>query len=104
MLQLGTTCPPLSQDNWGDTCTVGNWEGETSLEECLSSPCELQLDGGAAPLKNLDAERLEAPQMVVTPDGEWHDEDFHKSDWLTVYKELLLRHEDMTLVKVLCHH
>ena len=91
---------PNSQWDW---CLIGDWEWDIPLVGCLSCPCDLQLNGGAAPMKNLDVEKLQVPDAVVTPDGEWHEDFYHPSHWLNTFKQLLRTHEEATLVGVLCH-
>jgi hypothetical protein len=91
------------KSRWDSYFLSGEWEGKLLLAECLLRPCKLKLNGGAAPLNNLDVERLEMPRAIVTPDGRWHDECNYPSDWPTKYKEILRSHEDTILVCVLCH-
>lgn len=58
-----------------------------------------------APLNELDVNKLELPDSIVTPDGEWHDQPWSRETdstdlekWRQILKELYNKHTTGILV------
>jgi hypothetical protein len=94
-----------------DWWVVGEGFSEGILTPAIKEPCGISLmNNEMVPVKCLDFDKLEMPFAVVTPDGQWHDEDQRITkeggedvSWDAKVRTVLAQHEDCILVAVNFH-
>jgi hypothetical protein len=88
--------------------------GIDTFHKAAKDPSKVSSGQAIVPVKDVDLERLEAPDSIVTLSGEWHDAvvyenaesgivEKEKEDWKDQVKGVLEEHMDETLVEVLYH-
>jgi hypothetical protein len=92
---------------------VDRWRGFTAgiLKPAIRENSITPAHEDMVPVKDLELEKVEVPDSVITPDGVWHEDAdrFETSteegglQWVATAKDLLAKHEDCIVVAVNCH-
>ena len=88
-----------------------DWEDEPAIDDNI--PDDYDEEEAMAALSDLNIERLELPDVIVTPSGEWHEmpgywyfddrESAEWQEWRETVKKILTQWPDAILVVLLCH-